>query len=177
MRQRRLDEPVDAGRSSQHTHSLPYSHTHPFPSLPPPFPSQYTSLLYLTSSSRGVRTRIPCTTSPFSALLPCASLALLPTHIPCLLLSRALPPFALFPVASQHTHPLPYSHTHPLPCSHTHPLPTFSSHALFLPWLPNTHIPSLLDLSHELLHERPNTHIPCTTSLFLVLLLPWPSLA
>ena len=89
---------------------------------------------------------IPCTTSPFSALLPCPSLALLPhtslafsshalflrgspththpllpnTHIPCLSpthflslhsrLTRSSSLCALPPLASQHTHPLPFSH-------------------------------------------------------------------
>jgi hypothetical protein len=73
--------------------------------------------------------------------IPCPT----PTHIPCLLLSRALPswePNTHASLASQHTHPLPFCL---LP--HSHPLPTFSSHTLFLPLLSNTHIPSLLHLA------------------------------
>ena len=121
--------------------SLPFSTTSLF------FPIHIPSLLDLFLPW------IPCTTSPFSALLPCPSLALLP-HT-----SLAFSSHALFLRGSlTHTHPL-LPNTH-IPClSPTHFLSlhsrlTRSSSLGVLPPLASQH-------THPLL---PNTHIPCPSA-------------
>ena len=88
-----------------------------------------------------------------------------PTHILCLLLSRALPswePNTHTSLASQHTHPLPFSHT--LPFS------TFSSHALFLPWCSSSlGVPTHTSLASQHTHPLPFCLLPHTSLAYILL--------